>query len=42
MCVHVPKNVKKNVKAPMNVIPKEIPLMLPTSTASLGKVSGCP
>jgi hypothetical protein len=26
----------KNVKAPMKVIPKEIPLMLPTLTASVG------
>jgi hypothetical protein len=30
------------VKAPMKVIPKGIPLMLPTLIASLGKVSGCP
>jgi len=36
------KKCSKNVKAPMNVIQKEIPLMLPTSRATLGKVSGCP
>jgi hypothetical protein len=36
------KKCSENVKAPMKVIPKEIPLTLPTLTTSLRKVSGCP